>query len=99
MSNYASTTSQKTITLEEVYEYDSPATLQIMYTPPNFPAQPPIIYGTGYLVGHQGYFITADHLWKNIRRVPDGEPQSFINEMATEADCGSSSWKKTRNTM
>ena len=49
-------------TLEEVYESDSPATLQIVYTPPNFPAVPSIIYGTGFLVGDQGYFITASHV-------------------------------------
>ncbi len=65
MINLASAVSSslpKTYTLETVYENDSPATLQIVYMPPDFPAQPSIVYGTGFFVGDQGYFITADHV-------------------------------------
>lgn len=57
-----SASSSKAYTLEAVYANDSPATVQIVYTPPDFPAQAPIIYGTGFFIGDQGYFITADHV-------------------------------------
>ena len=75
MSSFASafsSNSPQKYTLEDVYENDSPATLQIVYTPPSFPAQPSVVYGTGFFVGDQGYFITADHV---VDRYEKGTPR------------------------
>lgn len=49
------------MSLEDVYTADSPAVVQMMYSPEGG-KEPSYVTGTGFLVGRKGYFVTAAHV-------------------------------------
>ncbi len=58
----SSKNSTKNEPLVTLYQNESYGVVQLMYWPKNFPAEPAYVAGSGFLIGREGYFVTAAHV-------------------------------------